>query len=491
MDANDSSAIRHTIVKNTLWLAGGTLVSRIFRAAVMLYAARALGTAGYGIFAYALSVAAFFTTFSDIGLSGLLMRELGEKDPERRREIFSTALVLKAGIVSLAAAAAIWGTPLFTKIAEAKSLIPLIAAILIFDSLQVFGFSILKAQGRMPTEAKITVFSNFCIAALGITALAIRPDARPLAASYAVGTGIGMALAGFAIREYFRNALRYFRTPLIRPLLRNALPLATLGLMGMLMTNIDTILIGWFRNAHELGLYGAVVRLIQLLYMVPTFLTYSAFPIINRLIREGDNEKVRVINERASRALLAISLPLLAGGVAVTQPLVSWLFGNAYLGAAPTLALLLVTLPIVFTGHVTGNAALAYGEQRIFVPATIMGLIANIGLDIALIPQYGIVGSAIATIVALALANGYIWYRLNRKHPLSILRHTERIFAASIAIGALAFFLRELNIHVTAIVAVSAVAYAGLLWLFREPLLREIKDIFYGIAIAGRPNVSE
>jgi len=65
----ENKSMRQMVAKNTAWLAIGEMVSRLIRAGLIIYAARVLGTEGYGVFSYALSLAALFTIFSDIGLS--------------------------------------------------------------------------------------------------------------------------------------------------------------------------------------------------------------------------------------------------------------------------------------------------------------------------------------------------------------------------------------------------------------------------------------
>src|SRR3990170_334910 len=64
---NESTA--QTIVKNTFWLSLSESVGRALRIAIIIYAARVLGAAGWGTFSYMASLAAVFTIFADIGIS--------------------------------------------------------------------------------------------------------------------------------------------------------------------------------------------------------------------------------------------------------------------------------------------------------------------------------------------------------------------------------------------------------------------------------------
>jgi len=70
---------RQTIMKNTFWLTVSNVLGRVIKAVLIIFAARILGVASYGIFSYALSLAAFFTIFSDIGLGPILTKKTAKK----------------------------------------------------------------------------------------------------------------------------------------------------------------------------------------------------------------------------------------------------------------------------------------------------------------------------------------------------------------------------------------------------------------------------
>ena len=102
-----------TIAKNTFWLSFGEITGRFLRVAIIFYAARVLGVAGYGTFSYMTNLAGLVTIFSDVGLSGVLIREVA-KDKEKRMALFSTSLVLKMALLLLSLFFIVFGTPLLT-----------------------------------------------------------------------------------------------------------------------------------------------------------------------------------------------------------------------------------------------------------------------------------------------------------------------------------------------------------------------------------------
>jgi O-antigen/teichoic acid export membrane protein len=464
------AGIKETALRNIFWLTLGTSISKVIRALLIIYAARVLGTSGYGVFSYALSLAAFFTIFSDIGLSPLLTREASKK-PGALPAYFSTTLTLKLILLSITALVTVTLAPFFTKIPEARALIPLVAVLLVFDSLRDFGLSVTHAQNRMDLEALFNIATNLAITGLGLVILFYRPTPTALAASYTIGSGIGLFLVFAFLLRRLRNLTYHFDRKLVRPILKSAWPFAVMGLFGSFMINIDMLFLGWFRSAHELGLYGAIQRLLQLFYIVPALIATGLFPIISRLAEEKNTERARDITEKSLAANFLIALPLAAGGIILSRPLLVFIFGPAYTEAALALQLLLLTLLLVFPGTLIANTIFAYDAQKIFILATALGAGANAVLDYLLIPAYGIAGSALATVVSLTLIVGVNWVSLRQIVSFALLPHLPRILAATALMATATAIFQFAAVPVLTNALISGGLYFATLFFLREPLL--------------------
>ena len=466
-----NTSLKQTILKNTFWLTSGTVVSRLVRAVLIISSARILGAEGYGIISYGLSLAAFFGIFTDIGLSSLLTRE-STKDPENIPALLSTTFFLKIAILALAVIVMVFAAPFLTKNAEAAALIPVMAVVLVFDSLRTFGFSITRAKNKMEWEAGLTIATDLFITAFGLAILFLSPEPMKLAWAYALSTALGFLLVLFVLRKDLKGIFTKFEKKLVKPILSKAWPFAIMGLLSGFMINIDTIIIGAFRNATELGLYAAAQRPIQLLYLFPGLIAASIFPILTKLIHEGKGEAVKRVLEKVLPAVFAAALPIALGGIILARPLISLIFGAEYDGSVFTFQLLLSTLLFVFPGTIIGNTIFAFDRQKIFIFSTGTGAITNVVLDLVLIPAYGIWGSAIATIVSQVLVTVINWNYLKKITGFSISKHMAKITLATILMGAATFALLYLGMNVILNVVVSAVIFGSALYLFREPLLK-------------------
>ncbi len=459
--------------KNTFWLASGTVASRTIRAFMIIYAARILGTEGYGIFSYALSLAAFFTIFSDIGLSGLLTRELVQK-PEDARRYLATTLRIKFAFIIFGIAFTLFVAPWFIKVDMVRPLLPIVALLLAFDSMRVFIFAITRSQNRMEVESGLSVLTDIFITIFGFVALFLLPNAQWLATAYTAGSGAGLLTAFFVIRRSIGSFFKGFDRSLVKPILSSAWPFAVMGLLGGFMINIDTIIIGWFRSASELGLYGAVQRPIQLLYMLPGFVNTSLFPFLSKFAHEKRNDRTKIVLEHAVRGVTAVALPLTIGGIIVGTPFIRLLFGAEYLAGTFTFQLLLLTLVPIFAGNMIGNAVFAYDQQRIFLISVGLGASSNVILDLLLIPPYGIAGSAVATIIAQVLTNGYVYWKFKKTVSVSVISSLGKIVLASLCMGITVFGVMQAGWAVIPTIILGAAVYAALLFILKEPLLKTV-----------------
>jgi O-antigen/teichoic acid export membrane protein len=474
----ENKDLRQVVAKNTAWLAIGEMTSRLIRAGLIIYAARMLGTEGYGVFSYALSLAALFTVFSDIGLSSVLTKEI-VKQPEKIKEYFSTSFILKLIILLATVLITLTIAPFFVKIEAARSLIPIIVILIAFDSLRDFGFSLTRAENRMETEAGLKIATNFAITALSVIVLTIKPETQTLAIAYAAGSGIGLALLIGKLWNQFKNALAYFKKELIKPILAAAWPFAIMGLMGGFMINIDTVILGWFKGSHELGLYAAAYRPVFLLYVIPSFLSVSLFPIMSRFVQENKAEEMKKILQKSLALVLGVALPLALGGLIVAKPFIILLFGPEYSAASPAFQILMFTLFFVFSGTIIGNAIFAYDRQRLFVFSTAGGAILNIVLDILLIPPYSIVGSAVATLISQIFINGYNWYQLKKIISFTVLNNLDKVSISALTMAGIVILLAVLNTPVIITVIIGALVFMLSLIILKEPLLSEVRGIIW------------
>lgn len=459
---------KHSIIKNTGWLALGQLVGRLLRVAIIIYAARLLGTDSFGAFSYALSIAAFLSIFADLGLNGLLTREQVKNNYDSAS--LSASLYIKLFVIFILLFLVGIFAPYLTNIAEAKRLIPIIVLVFAFDSLRDFGGALARAHERMELEAISTIFTNLAIVVLGFLFLQLEPNSLYLSWGYALGAALGGLFTVWLIRSFVKLTSKV-SWKFARRLLVSALPFATISIMGAVMVNTDVILLGWLVSPSLTGAYAAAQKPIQLLYLLPALITTSLFPSLTRLSHTNP-ARFRKLLEIGLTSLIVIALPLSIGGFLLGPSLMELLYGSAFANGNASFQILSLSLIFVFPSILVGNAIFALNQERRLIAYSLLGMFGNLILDIILIPHLGIVGCAWATLLNQALINSYIIFRLQKIHPFSFIPNLVRTLISTLAMSLVLIILLPFNLSAVFLIIIGFLVYLGSLLLLREPLLK-------------------
>lgn len=472
-----NNGVRQTAIKNTLWLSIGQIGSRLLRAVVIIFAARVLGAEGYGVFAYILSLAGFFTIFADIGVSQILTREVSKKPKEENR-YFASSLAIKLFLISLVSIIVLFFSPHLTDLEAVKMLMPFAALLVIFDSLRDFVNAYFRGKEKMEMEALTTTVSNIAITIFGLIVVFSWPVPGFVTAAYVWAAGFGTVLGIYLLRDKFLNFFKDFDAELVKPIIKASWPIALSSALGAFMLNIDVIMIGFFHGAEEVGLYAASEKIIGLLYILPALLAAALFPIISRYVEKGDNKRSARVVEKGLLATFMVALPVCIGGGLLASDIINLLYGSEYVVGRSVLALkiLLFTPLIIYPGALLKNYILAYDKQIKMVPIVGLGAFANILLNIVLIPNFGIVGSAISTIMATGIMYGGVWILANQVNPFFMFTRLYKPVLAAAVMGVFVYVFDVSEVHLLINISVSALIYFGALFLMNDEVVISIKE---------------
>lgn len=465
--------VGQTITKNTFWLSLSEFIGRTLRITIIIYAARVLGAAGWGTFSYLTSLAAVFTIFSDIGISTVLVREVS-KSPEKEIKYFSTTFILKLALTVISFIALVFITPLFTGIPLSKLLLIAIGMLFIFDSFRRFGTSVFRAREKMENEALINILTQLIIVVGGFIALYFVKTPESLAIAYATGAGLGLLVAAYFLRDNLKHLFSGFDKALVWSIAKAAWPLSLAAIFGMLLVNIDTVMVGWFRPAESVGYYSAAQKPIALLYILPTLIVGGFFPALARLARKNDIEFKRVF-ERALGLIVAIAFPVSIGIMLTSGEIVELVYGSAYIPAAGPLRILALTLLTAFPVSILIHGVFAYNKQSSLVPLWISGAALNVVLNLFLIPRSGISGAAWASLITQFVINTLIWLRMKRINNFSVFKKLPPILLATFMMTIVVIIGKILGFNILLIIALSATTYFASLRFSGENMLTELK----------------
>ena len=468
-----NTSSRQTVAKNTIWLTISNLGGRLIKAIIIIYAARVLGTADYGVFSYALTLAGFLSLFMDPGINGILMRNAAGASDEERRKLFGTTFFIKILLLIPGIAIVIFLAPYFTTLPGAIALLPIVALVLALDTLREFFSSLFRAMEEMEKEALVFLITNVAIVIFGFLFLRFAVTAKSFGWGYVAGDALGCVIAIFIIRRHFKNLASNFSIDSVMPILKAAWPFAISGAIGFLFTNSDILIISWMRTASEVGIYSAAIRIVQTLYMVPGIIQLTTLPLLARLAK-NNSEKFGDALERTLCMIFFASIPLAIGGVILGTGLMTFVFGAAYQSGGLAFKILMATLLFDFPASIIISALFVRNNQKSMIVSSAVGGVLNVVLDLALIPRFGMAGSAIATLIAQAANNWYLWHAMNKITPFSVIPRLGKMATAGIAMGLCAFLLQYAGANIVLNIVASAATYFFMIKLLKDPITEEI-----------------
>ena len=391
------------IIQNAGWLLGERGVIMLTGMLVGVWLARYLGPTDFGIYSYALSLVALFGFLPVFGLQGIVTRELVTA-PEDREEILGTVFVLRLvgaalGVVAITTFVLLYPGDLTTRL-----MIAIIAFGLPFDAFSIVD---LWFQSRNENKYSVLVRSAALLLAMSIKIALILMSAPLVAFALAEVVQHVLRASGFILAyRWTGHYVRRWRQnwTLAARLLRQSWPIVLSSAGALLYLKIDQVMIGEMVGAREVGIYAVAARLSEVWYVIPMAVGTAIFPAIVRSSRLQDP----LYHDRLQRAY--VTMAWLAFAIALTVTLVSdqviqLMFGSEYAGASRILAVHIWTCPAVFMGAVFTRWLIAEDLLIFALTRHGLGAIVNITLNLFLIPAYGGLGAAIATLVSYSAAH--------------------------------------------------------------------------------------
>ncbi len=397
--------------KNTSWLMGEKILRMGVGLFVGIWVARYLGPEHFGLLSYAQSFVFLFTTISTLGLDGIVVREL-VKHPERRDMLLGTAFGLKLiGAIMILPVLAI-AVQLTTNDAYTNLLVFIVASATIFQSFNVIDF-----YYQATVQSKYVALANtISLAISSVVKIGLILYEAPLIAFASMvvfdSVVLSFGLIYFYLKQSKAEADDYLKMKVLNfkfsrtmaaGLLSDSWPLILSGLVVSVYMKIDQVMIKEMLHVEAVGQYAAAVRISEAWYFIPTVIANSIFPaIIN-----GKKASEAVYYTRLQHlydVLVWVTIPIALCVTIWGDWIVMVLYGNQFEKAESVLIIHVWAGIFVFLGVASGKWLLSENLQLLAFLRTFCGLVCNLILNVLLIPEYGIEGAAVATLISYSVA---------------------------------------------------------------------------------------
>lgn len=385
--------------KNTSWL----FVSRIICMGISFIAtafiARSLGPTNFGQLSYAISFVAIFSFLPSLGIDPILYKEL-IKHRDKKESYLGTALGIKLMASIFTAALIITTAIFFTEDDVSKILIFILSSTFIFNSFLVINSEFqARVQSKYPAIISVAVILLLNIAKIAV--ILFDKGVIYLSLTLLLESVLYAVFYLYAYKKILKEKISNwkFDKELGLALLGESWPLIFYGAFLVIYSKIDQVLIKNMIDSHAVGVYDSAVRVAETWYFIPALLINSLFPaIVNANATSKHLYHSRIKKLFIFTFIFTFMISLL---VAILAPIImNILYGEEFVGGVKILQIYVwSSIPIAIV-ILMNNYLIIEKYRMILLASSFLPLLINIVLNLLWIPNYGIVGSAYATLVS-------------------------------------------------------------------------------------------
>ncbi len=405
------------VLANISWMFADRMIRMGLGLVVSVWLARYLGPENFGLFSYAMALVAIGGAIATLGLDSVVVKELLIK-PDDRDHILGTALILQF-IGGMLTYLVLIGLIQYLK-ADNHLLILIIA---ILGPLTFFKASeVVKYWYESQLLSKVTVRAENAVFILfaGIKGGLIFFEFNLVSIAITVLLeSVAAAIVLVFIYRYQGGVLspsQFSKTSALK-LLNNSWPFIVSSIAVMVYLRIDVVMLESYLGASAVGNYGVATRISEVWYFIPGMIAASVFPSI--VAAKKDSHALYLLHfVKLLSVLFWASLGIAVIMSVSSEWIVSTAFGQRYLSAASILRVIAWSTVFVFVGVASGRWFLVESLQRLLLYRTVIGAIINVALNFTLIPRYGAIGAAWATLASQAYANVFANLMNEKTRPL-------------------------------------------------------------------------
>lgn len=384
---------------------------------ITILVSRYLGPKNFGILTYTNSMVGLFSTAGHMGLSGLIVREI-IKHPQDKAMIMGTSYALKSIGIFTGFTTIILIAFFMKGEYSTESWILLIASTsLLFQPFNVISFWFeAHVQSKYSALASTAALSTSGIFQIALVLLGT--ELLPFAFTSLLNSVVA---AIFLVSFYQKKTDIPIKSWIIshkkaKELLGNGWIIYLGSVFAIIYLKIDLIMLRWLSEPDEVGIYSVAVKLSEVWYFIPTAIVASLFPKLIQL-RESNPNRYRIRLQQIFDLLLTTAFIVATGITIISQPLISLVFGQKYLGSSDILNIHIWSGLFIFMRAAFSKWILIENAIIFSLITQGLGALTNVVFNLLLIPVFGGYGASVATLMSYAMASylSLIVYKPTRK----------------------------------------------------------------------------
>ena len=384
------------MIKNTLYIFAGRSSNAVFLFLLALVVSRQLGPALFGIFSFLTAVVVAANCFSNLGLDTWMVREV-TKTPTQGKLYLSNILGLKIG-TSLITLVLVFLIFRMTDLPQATlNLLWILSISLLFNTISQTLWHYGNCFKEFFYHSVLWAASNIIKAGFGVTLVLLFHELEPLVWGVVVAEAISMILSFCVVRRRFGLFVPEFQFAVWKDFLIRSAPIAMGMIFSVLYFRLDIVMLQLMAEDKVVGFYSAAYKLFEVAVVLPHSFMLVLFPT---LVEEYHSDRSQ-FKGRFKKALAMYSL--IGGSIALalwgfSHRIITFMYGDKFLPSISVLDILSGVILLFFINFLLSNILIISGWERINTWNLVGATALNAILNLTLIPLYGAIGAAWATL---------------------------------------------------------------------------------------------
>jgi O-antigen/teichoic acid export membrane protein len=387
---------------------------------------RVFSVSEYGILSLVMTTVFVAMAIGKLGFPSSIVRFYSEfRSKGLLENFYSTFLISSFVLGALATVAIIIVTNIFGNYNAGENFMTVmsVASILIFSGCVIDTItSFLRAEQRTKSYNFILVIQRY--GSLGLGIFLIFYFVKGLYGFF-VGQIIGsltiLSVLVYRLSRERKIGLSNYSRDIMRESVKFGSPLvwSELGYLGL--NYVDRYFIQFYLGSLSLGLYTAGYNLAT--YVTEVFMysiNYAMTPIYMNIFVNKGEEETKVFFAKTFRYFILIIVPVAFGFMALGGDLLAFLASKKYAGANVILPYIIIGQLIHSLATILNSGLFIKKKTHIVTMIVLVSCLLNIGVNIVLIPKFGILGAALATLISYTFYTIVITYYAFKEFSFSI-----------------------------------------------------------------------
>ena len=431
---------------------------------------RYLGAEGMGQYSLGYTFGVLALAVGELGIATLMIKD-SARSAAAIAQRFGTAIWLGVLLGSIVGLAGSLLALLLGYSYEARLAIALACVGVPFALVTVLGLAAFQGLEQMRYQAAWSIAKKASLLLILLGVVAAGRGIITLITAYLILDVFLMIPVVILLRRFVPFRVLSFSWKTAWYLVSHGVPYFAAGIFVILYTTTDIILLSLLADEEAVGVYTTPARVFGVILFVPSVVIGVTFPRLTALQAQNRAKRDTLVRD-VLRIVVAITIPTAIGVVALSDPTLIGFLGEEFSASGPIIVVLAAAVIPTSILMITHMVLIAADRQMVWVVVMVLGLLAKILLNLALIPLFAhwfdnsaLGAAASLLVVEAALMGSTIWLLPRSVFDRTTVGHYGRVIVATAAAAAVLVFLVPVKPLLAAPVA--GVIYIAALLLMR------------------------